>query len=130
VDNAVQANLLAATARNKKVTNRVFNIACGEKTSLNELARIVLGNISKFLKKYPLPTTNNTLLTACQTGNMSRLSRILYAPQRSGDIRHSIAYINSATSLLRYSPTVRIREGLEKSMEWYVPAYQCGIAKK
>lgn len=94
VDNAVQANILSLFATEKKVVNQVYNIACGEKTSLLELFR--------HLRK--------------QAG--SSLEPI-HGPDRAGDVKHSLADISRARTLLGYEPGVAIDKGLEITFDWY-----------
>ncbi len=94
VDNAVQANLLALFTENKQAVNQVYNIACGEQTSLNELF--------EGLRK--------------EAG--TSLSPI-HGPERAGDVKHSLADISKAKQLLGYDPGVSVKEGLKKTLEWY-----------
>jgi UDP-N-acetylglucosamine/UDP-N-acetylgalactosamine 4-epimerase len=100
VENVVQANLLAACAENEDALNQVFNIAYGERTTLNELYELIRGNVAK---AYPgLDKTKPT-----------------YRDFRSGDIRHSLADIGKAKQLLSYEPMFSVRTGLEKAGQWY-----------
>jgi len=92
IDNVVEANLLAAHARD--LHGEVVNIACGQRTTLNEIIR----EINRLLG------TN----IAAQ-----------YAPPRKGDVRHSLADISTAQKLLGYRPQVMFSEGLQRSLEWY-----------
>jgi UDP-glucose 4-epimerase len=91
VDNAVQANLLAASVA-RRLSGEVVNIACGERTSLNQL----LGYIGD-LAGFPL--------------------RPEYRPARSGDIRDSLADVRAARELLGFKPLVGVREGLRRTFE-------------
>lgn len=100
IDNAVQANLLAATTRSD-VGNQVYNVAVGERTSLNQLYRHLSDNLAKqfsYLKE-AIP---------------------VYRDYRAGDVRHSLADINKAREHIGYEPTHRIHQGLAESMSWYV----------
>jgi nucleoside-diphosphate-sugar epimerase len=90
VANAVQANLLAASAPD--AVGQVFNIACGQKTSVNQLAEAV-----------------------AEIAEQSRPP--VYADGRAGDIRVSVADISKARSVLGYEPTTGLREGLERTYE-------------
>lgn len=101
VDNVVQANLLAALAPRPESCNEVYNIACGEATSLVELHR---GIRQAFLNGSP--------------GNGPRPP--LHRPFRKGDVRHSLASIAKARSLLGYRPTDLIGGGLAKTVNWYL----------
>lgn len=94
VENAVNANVLALFTENTSALNQVYNIACGERTSLNELWE----NICKVLGKKIEP---------------------IHGPERSGDIPHSLADVNKAERLLNYDPAVSVLKGLEKAAEWY-----------
>jgi UDP-N-acetylglucosamine 4-epimerase len=97
ITNVTQANLLAAITRRPEALNQVFNIALGERTTLNELFAIV----SKAVR------------------GREADSRPIYRDFRPGDIRHSLADISKAKRLLGFAPTHRIDQGLELSMEWY-----------
>ena len=109
VANAVQANLLAATApvnvshepRFMSPVNQVYNVAIGERTTLNELYAQLK---SKLLPRYP------HLLDA----------KPVYRDFRAGDVRHSLADISKAAQRLNYAPTHRIAQGLDLSMPWYM----------
>lgn len=98
IDNVVQANLLAAVQPG--VENQVFNIAVGERTTLNELFQI----LQKGLRKRDASLT---------------LAQPVYAPFRAGDVRHSLANIDKARRLLGYQPVYRVEEGLALAMDWY-----------
>jgi UDP-N-acetylglucosamine 4-epimerase len=95
VDNAVQANLLALFVENTEALNQVYNIACGEQTSLVELFN--------GLKTY-LPTDINPT----------------YGPERKGDVKHSLADISKAKRLLGYEVLVNVEEGLRETMKWFL----------
>jgi UDP-N-acetylglucosamine 4-epimerase len=101
VDNAVQANLLAATSTDESATNQVYNVAVGDRTSLNQLHH----NLHDILSNQFEYLTN---------------SSPVYRDFRAGDVRHSLADISRAMRLLGYSPTHRINDGLKESMNWYV----------
>jgi UDP-N-acetylglucosamine 4-epimerase len=101
VGNAVQANLLAASADLPEALNQVYNVAVGERTSLNQLFEML----------------RTLLLPHCpQVADR----RPTYRPFRDGDVRHSLADISKAQRLLGYAPTHRIREGLELALGWYL----------
>jgi UDP-N-acetylglucosamine 4-epimerase len=100
IDNVVQANLLAATAPEAAAVNQVYNIALGERTTLNEL----FGFIDEALRART-PTLDSR--------------RPLYRDFRPGDVRHSLADIGKARRLLGYAPTHRIQAGLDRAMAWY-----------
>lgn len=100
VDNVVQANLLAATCEDETAVNQVYNIALGEKTTLNELFQIIREALEP---RYP----------------GLRDVRPVYREFRAGDVRFSQADIGKATRLLGYRPARRVAEGLMSSIEWY-----------
>jgi len=101
IDNAVQANLLAATSSHPEAGNQVYNVAVGDRTTLNELFAEIRAQL---LLCYP------HLADAQPT----------YRDFRPGDVRHSLADISKAQQLLGYAPTHRLREGLSEAVEWYI----------
>lgn len=100
IDNVLQANFLAATATHPEAGNQVYNIAVGDRTTLNELYTEILAEL---LPRYP---------------HLSG-SKPIYRDFRPGDIQHSLADITKARQLLGYVPTHRLREGLAEAVEWY-----------
>ncbi|NOT20478.1 MAG: Vi polysaccharide biosynthesis UDP-N-acetylglucosaminuronic acid C-4 epimerase TviC [Sideroxydans sp.] len=101
IENVRQMNLLAATTENEAATNQVYNVAVGDRTTLNELYAQLNLNL---LPIYP-----------CLQGVQPA-----YRDFRAGDVRHSLADISKAATLLGYQPTHRIGEGLKVAMGWYV----------
>ncbi|WP_028488001.1 NAD-dependent epimerase/dehydratase family protein [Thiothrix lacustris] len=101
IDNAVQANLLAATAENTDATNQVYNVAVGDRTTLNELFWHLHENL--------LPRFAH--LQGFEPN---------YRDFRAGDVRHSLADMSKAQQLLGYQATHRIGEGLVTTMPWYI----------
>jgi len=99
VDNAVQANILAATTTDKRAMNNIYNVALGDRTSLNELYKILRDLISK----------KNTI----------HHDKLVYHDFRDGDVRHSQADITKAHKLLGYRPTHRVLVGLENTVNWH-----------
>lgn len=100
IENNIQANLLAATTENPDAVNQVYNIAVGDRTTLNELFKILqdeLGAVSGIK----------------QTGAPA------YQDFRHGDVRHSLADISKARQLLGYEPEYGVRNGLRLAMDWY-----------
>ena len=101
VDNAVQANILAAMTENSEATDQVYNVALNDRTSLNELFRMIedslIKNVKGLEKKEPI-----------------------YGDFRPGDVRHSQASIDKAKKLLGYEPQFRIAEGLNEAIGWYI----------
>jgi UDP-N-acetylglucosamine 4-epimerase len=100
VENVVQANHLAAVVNNKSAVNQIYNIAFGERTSLNELFDMIRGMIGFYDRK------------------ALKVSPV-YGPERPGDIPHSLASIKKAERLLGYRPTHNVKEGLTESINWY-----------
>lgn len=101
VNNAVQANLLAATTSDPEAVNQVYNVAVGDRTTLNELYAHVHKNLLPF---YP------------------HLQKVKpqYRQFRAGDVRHSLAAISKAATRLGYTPTQDISKGLELVTPWYI----------
>ena len=100
VDNIVQANLLAATTQNTGATNQAYNIAVGERTTLNDLFQILQVGLRRLNPSLPEQKPH-------------------YGPERAGDVRHSHADISKAKRLLGYEPALRVGEGLNLAMAWY-----------
>ncbi len=101
IANTVQANLLAATARHPDAANQVYNVAVGDRTTLNDLfesIRSILEPRFPHLKDF----------------------KPIYRDFRAGDVRHSLADVSKARTLLGYEPSHRIHEGLLEAMDWYV----------
>ena len=99
IENAVQANILAATADND-AKNEVYNVAVGDRTTLNYLYRalqVALANNGKPYDNAPV-----------------------YRDFRAGDVRHSQADIGKAASKLGYAPEYCIMDGIAKAMPWYI----------
>jgi nucleoside-diphosphate-sugar epimerase len=94
IANAVDANLRAAAAPAELVAGKVFNIACGERHTLNETYAV----IAKLLG-FPHPPQ--------------------YEPERVGDVKVSLADISAAREAFGYEPLVRFEEGLRRTVEWY-----------
>ena len=92
IENVVQANYKAATA--EKASGEVFNVACGDQMSLNQM----LDHLRKF--------------TEIDT-------EVVYGPSRAGDVKHSLADITKARDLLGYDPSISAEKGLGLSVQWY-----------
>jgi UDP-N-acetylglucosamine 4-epimerase len=101
IENVVQINLLAATSIDPDAANQVYNVAVGDRTTLNQLYEQLHLNL---LPRFP------HLQNAKPT----------YRDYRTGDVRHSLADISKAGNLLGYQPTHHIGEGLKVAMDWYV----------
>src|SRR4051812_19430490 len=94
IDNCVSANLLACTAPAAKASGKVFNVACGERFTVNETFRILKG----------------------LTGYKGEPA---YTETRAGDVKHSLADISAARNALGYDPRVDFKEGLQRTVDWY-----------
>lgn len=102
VDNAVQANLLAATAEGEAL-NRVYNVACGARTSLNRLFVLIQNSLSCSSKR-DIPDAS-------------------YRDFRDGDVRHSLADINEAADFLGYKVATDVSEGVENVVKNFAARY-------
>ena len=103
IDNCVQANLLAATAPDE-AADQVYNVAFGERTSLNELFALIRERVAD---RVPA----------------ARDAEPVYRDFRAGDVRHSLADITKAARLLGYQPEYSVRSGLDKAAAWYVERF-------
>ncbi len=106
VDNAVQANLLAAMADNFEAVNQVYNVAVGDRTTLNKLFHIIHDTLHNTL----IANESRQFITKSPT----------YREFREGDVRHSQADIGKAKRLLGYAPNHCIELGIELAAPWYV----------
>jgi len=98
IDNAVSANLLAMAAPADKIAGRVFNVACGERHTVNK----TFGILAEILDFEQQP---------------------IYGPPRTGDIRDSLADISAAREAFGYQVAVSFEEGLRRTVEWYRQHY-------
>ena len=108
VDNAVQANLLAATIDNSEAVNQIYNVALNERTSLNALFGLL---------RDVLCTHRPELDVAAP----------VHGEFREGDVRHSQADIAKATRLLGYVPTHRLADGIQIAMPWYLSHFDSAL---
>jgi UDP-N-acetylglucosamine 4-epimerase len=100
IENVVQANLLSALATDDELAaDRVFNIACGERTTLAQLHEWIAAEVADLGESQESPT--------------------IWKPFREGDIRHSLADIDRARGCLGYVPIVGVREGIRQTVAWY-----------
>jgi UDP-N-acetylglucosamine 4-epimerase len=100
IENAIQANILAATNTNKKALNNIYNIALGDRTSLNELYAMLQSAINK-------------------QSNIKH-SKLIYRDFRAGDVKHSQADISKAKNLLGYRPTHKVKSGIDETINWHL----------
>ena len=99
--NAVQANILAATVGEPAALGETYNVAVGQRITLNELFRLLREKLASHM-----PTVADV--------------EPEYRDFRAGDVRHSLADIGKAERLLGYRPTHTLGQGLDESMGWYV----------
>ena len=115
VENVVQANLLAGCTKNTEAVDNIYNIAFGGRTTLNELFELIrdivfspgLASDISGLRHQPSAISHQPISP-------------VYKDFRPGDIRHSLADISKAKTLLGYEPQYSVRDGLETAAEWYV----------
>lgn len=100
IDNVVHANHIAMLSTNPVAVNEVYNVAFGESTNLNELVEI----LQRLLRAFD-PRIADV--------------EVKYGPERIGDVRHSLASIVKAETILGYRPEVDLTTGLERAIQWY-----------
>lgn len=99
IENTVQANILAATTDDEVAKNQVYNVAVGDRTTLNLLFEAIKRSLAENGVNYDKTPT--------------------YRDFRSGDVRHSQADISKISTLLGYQPMYRIAQGISIAMPWY-----------
>jgi len=99
IENTVQMNILAATA-NEEAKNKVYNVAVGDRTNLNDL--------------------KDRIIAALAENNIHTKSKIEYRDFRVGDVRHSQADVTKAIENLGYEPNFNVGQGLSLAMPWYI----------
>lgn len=100
IDNVIQANELALFTKNIKALNQVYNVAYGQKATLNQMVETLINTLSEYDPKI-------------------KDVKITYGPVRSGDIPHSLASIEKAKNLLGYQPKFALQDGLKEAVKWY-----------
>ena len=100
IDNVIQMNMLALLTENVDAVNQIYNTACGERTTLNQLVSYLREYLSKF---------------------DSEIAKIepTYGSNRVGDIPHSLACVDKAKKLLNYTPKYDVKIGLKEAITWY-----------
>jgi len=100
IDNVIQANLLSLVTTNEKAINTVYNVAYGDRNTLNDL----MGYLKEYLSEFD-----------------SKISKIeiIHGPNRAGDIPHSHASVDKAKELLNYNPQFSLQQGLKEAVKWY-----------
>ncbi|UXI51511.1 NAD-dependent epimerase/dehydratase family protein [Acinetobacter variabilis] len=100
IENTVQANILAATTQNDEAKNQVYNVAVGDRTTLNDLF--------------------NAIQVALNENGVTYTKEPVYRDFRVGDVRHSQADVSKIKNLLGYTPKFVISQGVESAMPWYI----------
>jgi len=100
IDNVIQANFLSLVTTNEKAINTVYNVAYGDRNTLNDL----MGYLKEYLTEFD-----------------SKISKIeiIHGPNRAGDIPHSHASVDKAKELLNYNPQFSLQQGLKEAVKWY-----------
>ena len=104
IDNVIHMNDLALKTSNPQAVNQIYNTACGERTTITQLASY----IKDILIRYN-PEISNIFP--------------VYGPNRAGDIQHSLANIEKAKKYLNYMPCYSFYKGLEEAVKWYWNKY-------
>jgi UDP-N-acetylglucosamine 4-epimerase len=99
IDNVIQANLLSLVA-DSKATNTIYNVAFGDRNTLNDLMKYLKEYLSEF------------------DGKIADVA-VKHGPNRVGDIPHSHASVNKAKQLLNYNPQFSLQQGLKEAVKWY-----------
>jgi UDP-N-acetylglucosamine 4-epimerase len=105
VANAVQANVRSALAPDS-AQNEVYNVAVGERTTLNELFAIIRSSLERYQISYRRPPVHGEF--------------------RTGDIRHTLADISKAERMIGYRPTYGMEDGMSLALPWYIEHFRRG----
>lgn len=100
IENTVQANILAATTQNDEAKNQVYNVAVGDRTTLNDLF--------------------NAIKAALNENGVTYTKEPIYREFRAGDVRHSQASVGKINYFLKYEPNYTFDKGINKAVNWYV----------
>jgi UDP-N-acetylglucosamine/UDP-N-acetylgalactosamine 4-epimerase len=100
IDNVIQANLLSLVTTNEKAINTVYNVAYGDRNTLNDLMEYLKEYLSEF------------------DSEISNIE-VIYGPNRPGDIPHSHASVDKAKENLNYNPQFTLQQGLKEAVKWY-----------
>ncbi len=100
IENTVQANILAATTQNDEAKNQVYNVAVGDRTTLNDLF--------------------NAIKVTLNENRVTYTKEPVYRDFRVGDVRHSQANVSKIKNLLGYAPKFLIMQGIGSAMPWYI----------
>jgi UDP-N-acetylglucosamine 4-epimerase len=100
IDNVIQANENAMLSDHPDAVNTIFNVACGDRTDLNQLVEILKGSLARYDHNIVNIQPN-------------------YGPERVGDVPHSLASIEKARSILNYDPQYDVQAGIDEAVKWY-----------
>ena len=100
IDNVIQANLLSLVTTNEKAINTVYNVAYGDRNTLNDL----MDYLKEYLSEFDSKISN---------------VEVIYGPNRAGDIPHSHASVIKAKEKLNYNPEFSLQQGLKEAVKWY-----------
>jgi len=100
IDNVIQANMLSLVATDKKAINTVYNVAFGDRNTLNDL----MSYLKEYLSEFDSKIAN---------------IEVVYGPNRAGDIPHSHASVKKAEKSLNYNPKFSLKQGLREAVQWY-----------
>lgn len=101
IGNVVQANILAATSTNLEAINQIYNVALGDRTTLNELFKLIRERVAQ----------TNPAIASIEP---------VYRDFRKGDVRHSQASIDKIQQRLGYAPMIKVADGLNIATEYYL----------
>jgi len=101
IDNVVELNIQALLTQNKSAINEIYNVACGEATSLNSLFHMLRNELAMLAPSV-------------------KAIEPIHEKIRVGDIPHSLASIEKAKQLLHYAPEISVEEGIKRTVAWYV----------
>lgn len=100
IDNVVQANILSLIAEKPEALNTVYNVAYGDRNTLNDL----VGYLKEYLSEFDSKIKD---------------IEVKHGPNRMGDIPHSLASVEKAKELLNYNPQYSLQKGLKEAVKWY-----------
>ncbi|MGC9195104.1 MAG: SDR family oxidoreductase [Syntrophobacteraceae bacterium] len=110
IKDVIQCNILAATADNAQACSKAYNVACANRTTLNELMAIIKRSLR--MRGFEVDPIEP-----------------VYGPFRKGDVLHSLADIARAKNLLDFEPAYSVQTGMEESIDWYVKSSTSGQAR-
>lgn len=100
VSNVILANNLAALTTNPEAINQIYNVACGEQTSLNQLVEKLISSLAQYQAEV-------------------KNAQVIHGENRIGDIPHSLASIEKGKTLLGYQPKMYFNQGIDNTCLWY-----------